>query len=109
MMDDYLDARLLCLQLLGSIREYEARINELITVLDYHAGFVVENERRLKALARLESLLDTREKLIESFYKVSNESKCRARGRDSSNPFDNITAEYVDLKTRASKLLNEYK
>jgi len=106
-MDDYMDARLFCLELLRSIREYEARIDELIIMLDCQDGFI-ENERRFSALARLEGLISTRELLIDSFHKVSDRSKAEANGRETSNPFDQITAKYADLRVEAKRLLEEY-
>lgn len=105
--EEFLDNRELCLELLSSIKCLEARIDELISVLKCHKGFMA-NDRRLGTIAKLERLILSRERLIESLTKVLDKSRKETAGRDIYNPFDKISVKYIDLRSQAQELLKEH-
>lgn len=103
-MQDYLPTRAVWVELLDSIRQYEARISEVLMMLNTSETHFIK-ERRIKSLERLSKLIETREKLLRSFLKVH---KIMSKKEDTFNLFCRLDFQYEDLKHKVKNFLEEY-
>lgn len=94
MIDNYLDPRVLAIEMLHSIRDTDVRLDELKSLVKLDD---IQNEKRKSILKRIGRLIETRFQLIFSLMDVT---KRNPRLVDSSNPFDYLEFEYKEIKRK---------
>ena len=94
---EYMDRYRLSLELMKTIREIDARINELKGVLGTGPCPGMP-ERRQKIVERVERLIETRFCLVYSFLDLNPTYKDKRQEFESINPFDNIKVDYESIK-----------
>lgn len=92
--DKYMDKHQLSLELLKSMREIDARIDELKIILG-DGPCPGQPERRQKILDRIERLIETRFCLVYSFMDINPSFELDP---ESLNPFEHFQAHYKLLK-----------